>query len=108
MSDTRLLPLSAEGHISYIRTSANNFNALPPVLSRTIGTILVWAVICCGNHAANMRNSEFANANNGSNVAAICYQISKDIMVFAGLVRYKLPSKVWDALARAGQEVGAY
>ena len=33
---------------------------------------------------------------------------AKDVMVFAGLIRYKLPGRVWETLARAGQDLGAY
>lgn len=105
MESTRLLPLSAQGNISVIRNSANAFNALPTVLSRTIGTLLVWTVLCCGNQREHLRASEFGNT---SDMPQICLQIAKDTMVFAGLVRYKLSPKVWDVLARAGQEVGAY
>lgn len=35
-------------------------------------------------------------------------QMAKDLMVFAGLVRYKLPSRVYDLLTRAGGDVGGY
>lgn len=32
--------------------------------------------------------------------------IAKDLMVYAGLIRYKLPPRVYEALAEAGQDVG--
>jgi nuclear pore complex protein Nup93 len=35
-------------------------------------------------------------------------QKAKDLMVFAGLIRYKLPPRVFETLAREGQDVGAY
>lgn len=35
-------------------------------------------------------------------------QIAKDVGVFAGLIRYKLPGRVWEMLARVGGEVGVY
>lgn len=34
--------------------------------------------------------------------------MAKDLMVFAGMVKYKLPPKVYEALARAGADIGAY
>ena len=33
-------------------------------------------------------------------------QKAKDLMVFAGLIKYKLPPRVFKTLAREGQEVG--
>jgi nuclear pore complex protein Nup93 len=35
-------------------------------------------------------------------------QSAKDLMVFAGLIRYKLPPRVFETLAKAGQDVGVY
>jgi nuclear pore complex protein Nup93 len=35
-------------------------------------------------------------------------QKAKDLMVFAGLIKYKLPPRVFETLAREGQDVGAY
>jgi len=35
-------------------------------------------------------------------------QIARDLMVFAGLVKYKLPARVYDLLTRAGGDVGDY
>lgn len=34
--------------------------------------------------------------------------MAKDLMVFSGMVKYKLPPKVYEALARAGADIGAY
>ena len=38
-------------------------------------------------------------------MADVLLQTAKNLMVFAGLLRYKLPPKVFEALARAGQDV---
>jgi len=35
-------------------------------------------------------------------------QDAKDLMVFAGLIRYKLPPRVFETLAQAGQNAGLY
>jgi nuclear pore complex protein Nup93 len=35
-------------------------------------------------------------------------QKAKDLMVFAGLIRYKLPPRVFETLAREGQDLGTY
>lgn len=33
---------------------------------------------------------------------------AKDLMVFAGLVKYRLGERVWEAVTRCGGDVGAY
>ena len=35
-------------------------------------------------------------------------QRAKDLMVFAGLIKYKLPPRVFEMLAREGGEGGVY
>ena len=35
-------------------------------------------------------------------------QGAKDLMVFAGLVKYRLGESVWEGLIRCGGDVGAY
>ena len=37
-----------------------------------------------------------------------CVQTSRDVMVFGGLIRYQLPGRVWEGLARVGGDLGAY
>lgn len=34
--------------------------------------------------------------------------MAKDLMVFSGMVKYKLPPRVYETLARAGADIGAY
>lgn len=34
--------------------------------------------------------------------------MAKDLMVFAGLIRYRMPPRVFEVLARSGQDVGVY
>jgi nuclear pore complex protein Nup93 len=41
-------------------------------------------------------------------VADQLLSMAKDLMVFAGMVRYKLPPRVFETLARAGMDAGAY
>lgn len=33
---------------------------------------------------------------------------AKDLMVFAGLVKYRLGERVWEAVTRCGGDVGVY
>ncbi|KAK4547794.1 hypothetical protein LTR36_000752 [Oleoguttula mirabilis] len=103
----RLLPSNAHGNMSDIRAHAQAFNVMPAVVARTIGHVMLWTVVACSNLVDQMRTAEFeteARRETHNN----CVQIAKDVMVFAGLIRYKLPGRVWETLARAGQELGAY
>lgn len=88
-----------------IRAKAQAFNCMQPVVARTIGHIMIWAVIALANEHARLKGAEFETPAQ-QNVIAQCKSAAKDIMVFAGLIRYKLPGRVWETLAQAGQELG--
>jgi nuclear pore complex protein Nup93 len=88
-----------------IRAKAQAFNCMKPVVARTIGHVMVWAVIALANEHARLRDAEFETPAQ-QNVMAQCKSAAKDVMVFAGLIRYKLPGRVWETLAQAGQDLG--
>lgn len=90
-----------------IRNTAQAFNQLPAVVARTVGYVMLWMVIACSNNVERLRAAEYET---GAQEGAIhlSVQTSKDVMVFAGLIRFKLPGRVWEALARAGGDLGAY
>ena len=102
-----ILPLRAEGNTSYIRSLSISFSGLPPVLSRTVGNLLTWTLVCIGNQREQMRLSHFDDAGRNE-MAQRLAQMAKDLMVFAGLIRYKLPVGLFEELAGAGTDVGAY
>jgi len=52
-------------------------------------------------------SGQFDNAGTRA-IADRLLQQAKDLMVFAGLIRYKLPPRVFETLAREGQEGGVY
>ncbi|KAL1311313.1 hypothetical protein AAFC00_001491 [Neodothiora populina] len=103
-----LLPIASRGNISLIRAHASAFNTLPPVVARNIGNLLVWTITACGNQRDVLRNSSYEVQQGNSGVMAEILQVAKDMMVFAGLVRYKLAPRVFEVLARVGGDVGAY
>ncbi|KAI7163410.1 NIC-domain-containing protein [Hortaea werneckii] len=104
---SRVLPTNADGNLSTIRGRAQNFNTMAIVISRTIGHVMLWTIVACSNHADRMRATEFETGAQ-QDMLRQCSQIAKDVMVFAGLIRFKLPGKVWETLAAAGQELGAF
>lgn len=102
-----LLPSTADGNMSEIRNRAQGFNTMPTVISRTIGHVMLWTVLACSNLTQKMRYAEFETGAKQETIRN-CVQLNKDVMVFAGLIRFNLPGRVWEALAEAGQELGAY
>ena len=101
----KVLPTDTAGNMTAIRAKAQAFNCMQPVVARTIGHIMIWAVIALANEHARLKGAEFETPAQ-QNVIAQCKSAAKDIMVFAGLIRYKLPGRVWETLAQAGQELG--
>lgn len=104
---SRLLPTSAAGSMSQIRARAQAFNEMPQVVARTIGNAMLWTVLASANLAEKLRGAEFETGA-GRETIETCVQNAKDTMVFAGLIRFKLPGRVWETLATVGRNVGAY
>ncbi|KAB8338826.1 hypothetical protein FH972_021770 [Carpinus fangiana] len=100
---TSLLPLEAGGNISVIRSHAQQLHAMPSVVSRNVGNLLIWTITACGKHREVLRSSAFDVGGRG--LIDSLAGMAKDMMVFAGLIRYKLSPGVFEALARAGQGV---
>jgi nuclear pore complex protein Nup93 len=104
---TQLLPLQASGSLSAIRSAATSFVNFAPEVARNVGNVLMWAIICCGKHRESLLSGGYEDPTK-KNLAEQDLQRAKDLMVFAGLIRYKLPPRVFEVLARAGQDVGVY
>lgn len=102
--ELQIIPLRAEGNISLIRSAAQNFNILPQVVARCIGNLLIWAIASLGAERQKLMGSDFVNVRGQAESYVMA---ARDAMVFAGLIRYKLPADVFELLARAGQSVGA-
>lgn len=107
ITDSRLLPTAAAGSMPTIRASATAFNSLPTVVARTVGYAMLWTVLACARNVEKQRAADFDTPAQRQ-VVERTVQTARDVMVFAGLIRYKLPGRVWEGLARVGGEVGAY
>lgn len=108
-----ILPLSAGGDISIIRKVATRFSSWPQLVTRCGGLIILWCVYAIGKERERLADSsswEVAGMPENEIVKLRNHlaQMARDLMVFAGLVRYKLPSRVYDLLTRAGGDVGGY
>ncbi|KAF2262608.1 nuclear pore protein-like protein [Lojkania enalia] len=102
-----ILPLKADGNLSNIRNSANNFASYPQDIARNIGNVLLWCIGCCSRHRETLLSGQFDDPTRKA-LADQLLQKAKDLMVFAGLIRYKLPPRVFETLAKQGQDAGVY
>ena len=79
------------------------------MLARTIGPLLTWSITCCAHQRHLIRSSRFAQDDPTRQAMADDLAVkAKDLMVFAGLIQYHLPTRVFESLARAGAEVDSW
>ncbi|KAM0800284.1 Nup93/Nic96-domain-containing protein [Usnea florida] len=106
----KLLPLQAHASIPVIRACANNFNELAPAISRNIGHLLLWTITCIGQQREVLASRQFGGGEGGMNkgISDELLGSARDLMVFAGLVKYRLGEKVWEAICLTGGHVGIY
>ncbi|KAI9843498.1 MAG: hypothetical protein M1838_002599 [Thelocarpon superellum] len=102
-----ILPLRAGGQIYLIRNSAQAFTQLPPTVARNIGNLLMWTITCCGRQRDVLRSSAFEDPTKERMKEELAGK-ARDLMVYAGLVRLRLPPRVFEVIARAGQEVESW
>ncbi len=67
----------------------------------------MWTITCCGKQRDVLKSSQFEDRTRAEMADALL-TMAKDLMVFAGLIRYRMPPRVFEVLARSGQDVGVY
>jgi nuclear pore complex protein Nup93 len=102
IGNMHILPLDAEGDVSKVRQSAQNFNSLVPVVARCIGDLIIWAVWACTKEKERLTKEGWETDGRRQAVRAFNTAIG-DLNIFAGLVRYKLRQDVFEVLARAAE-----
>ena len=100
-----VLPMRTNGDINAIRSYSQNLNEQPPVVARNIGNLLIWAIGACGEQRRVLRQGGWDIANRGREAEEELKATAKDLMVFGGLIRYRVAGDVYEMLARAGQDV---
>jgi nuclear pore complex protein Nup93 len=103
IKQTHLLPLLAHGDMNVIRTVASNFSKQPPVVARCVGDVILWAVQALRSEKQRLQGSAFDDASRKS-MEADLDGMGRDLMVFAGLVKFRLKPKVFEVLAGEGVE----
>ncbi|KAI9833687.1 MAG: hypothetical protein M1826_006778 [Phylliscum demangeonii] len=101
-----ILPLRAASSMPVIRQSAQMFSQLPLPVARIVPHLLIWTLVCCHHHRRVLRDSPFfVDDPTRQRLAADSVTHAKDLLVYAGLIRYHLPARVFEVLARMGGEV---
>ncbi|RAK98034.1 linker nucleoporin NIC96 [Aspergillus ibericus CBS 121593] len=107
INDLNILPLRARGSVPYIRSAAQTFSSFPPIISHNVGHVIMWSITCIGHERERLSSGAYENEIR-QGLADELLVMAKDLMIFSGMVKYKLPPKVYETLARAGAQIGAY
>lgn len=65
----------------------------------------MWSMTCISKERERLQRGLYEN-DMRQNLADNLLVMAKDLMVFAGMIKYKLPPRVYETLARAGGEIG--
>lgn len=106
---TDLLPLTARGSIPDIRAHAATTNQLAQEVKRNLGNLLLWCIMAVGGQREVLQAQKGGFEDRGrEGVREELKGVGRDLMTFAGLVRYRLERGVWEAVVKAGGDVGGY
>lgn len=67
----------------------------------------MWSITCIGNERERLNSGPYENEIR-QGMADELLIMAKDLMIFSGMVKYKLQPRVYEILARAGADIGAY
>lgn len=88
-----------------IRKCVSTFNNLPAPLMSNIPALILWTLACtAAQHSSLMESRYGADGSNDSHrrqTVEWLKMANADLMAFVGMIRYKLPGHLNEALARA-------
>ncbi|CAN8103789.1 unnamed protein product [Discula destructiva] len=100
-----ILPLAAKGDPTAIRVYAAKFNALPQSVSANVGNLLMWTVICCTQQRERLVTGQYAgNEGTSRELQTQLKQMCIDLTAYTSHLRYRFPSSLLEALARASAD----
>ncbi|KAL2866812.1 linker nucleoporin NIC96 [Aspergillus lucknowensis] len=102
-----ILPLRARGSVPYIRSAAQAFSAFPSLISSNVGHVIIWSITCIARERERLNSGLYENEMR-QGLSEELLVMAKDLMIFSGMIKYKLPPRVYETLARAGADIGAY
>ncbi|KAM3078154.1 nuclear pore complex subunit [Clarireedia jacksonii] len=102
-----ILPLKDEalGNINEIRAYATKFSSLSQYVANSVPNLLMWAITCCNNERNKLMNSPYGvNAGSRRQIMDRYKTQTMDLTTYTGQLRYRFPSHLHEALARAQSE----
>jgi nuclear pore complex protein Nup93 len=99
--ETHLLPLTARGDMNVLRTVSTNFARHPEVVARTIGDVILWAVQAVRCERRRLGGAAFEDEGRRG-VERELEGVGRDLLVFAGMVKFRMSPRVFEALAGEG------
>jgi len=100
-----ILPLGAKGDSSIVRQYASKYSSLPETLSRNVPNLIIWTIRSCSQQRAVLASAQYGS-NDGTRREMIddLKMKARDLMMYVGFLRYRLPASVNDSLARIAAE----
>ena len=74
-----------------------------------MGPLLLWTITCISRQRENLANRQYGGEGSTSQgLSEELLATAKDMMVFAGLIKYRLSDRVWEALCSVSGDAGMY
>lgn len=101
-----ILPLGAEGNSTLVRQQAARYSGLPQAVARNVPNLIIWTIRSCSAVRSALSSSQFGGVNEGTRrlMSEKMKVIAKDVMMYAGFLKYRLPLLVNETLARIAAE----
>lgn len=105
IASLQILPLEAQGDSNIIRQFAAKYSALPETITRNIPNLIMWTGRSCEEQRSKLAKSHY-NSNDGTRRHMIedLKRKARDLTMYAGFLKYRLPTWVNDMLARIAAE----
>ncbi|KXX76011.1 Nucleoporin NIC96 [Madurella mycetomatis] len=100
-----ILPLTARGDPSVVRSYAARFSSLPQPVAINVPNLLLWTIVCCTKQRERLMNGQFSgNESTARLMIEELKQMSIDLTAYTSQLRYRLPPHLHEALARASAD----
>jgi nuclear pore complex protein Nup93 len=88
-----------------IRSYAAKFSSFPQPIAQIVPSLILWTIRCCSQERSFLTLREYGG-NEGTRRQMIdrLKLIAKDMMMYSGFLRYRLPASVNDTLAKIAAE----
>jgi nuclear pore complex protein Nup93 len=90
-----VVPIERGADVGSIRRRAQNFSSLHETVARNVGILLKMTVECCSRLSAELRESMYADASRSHKLNELKSR-AKSVMIYAGMIQYKLPAHVYE------------